>query len=62
MEIHIGVPETMYLFFLITGVVVSVYERAVKSTNRIDLIACVAACVLSGCIEIVLLAWGGFFS
>lgn len=62
MEVHIGIPETMYLFFLITGLVVSVYESAVKSTDRIDLVACVAANVLSGCIEIVLLAWGGFFS
>lgn len=62
MEVHIGIPETMYLFFLITGLVVSVYESAVKSTDRIDLVAGVAANVLSGCIEIVLLVWGGFFS
>lgn len=59
---HIGVPEAIYLFLLITGVVVSVYKSTVKSTYRIDIVAGVAANIISACIYIALLTWGGFFS
>ena len=62
MDIHIGAPEAIYLFLLVTGFAMRIYSNAVKSTDRIDLVAGVAATVLSGCIDIVLLAWGGFFS
>lgn len=62
MEFNIGTPETVYLLFLITGFVMRVYESAIESTNRIDLVASIVAIVMSCCIEIALLIWGGFFS
>lgn len=59
---HIGVPEAIVLFLIVIRLVGKVYISIVEQNDKVNPVASVMCNILSACIDIALLTWGGFFS